>query len=549
MPEITETLSLWRSPLDKVALVEAHALSARQPVCAISYDENFSAMTIYNFGYYIIHYGPTADASLTKMLADMGGTSGGLAFIPQEQFMIDAAAFGVPDQCNFVSSGGGGATGSSGGSPFSHFFISSITASSSFLDCNTSGQSSGGVYFKGLAFQWKTGAFHDDTCIVAGVENVRAIRCTFTDCPQAFNANGVSCALEQCTISYTVSAAVGPNNTTAVVLRAPQCGVIGPGVLSQTSQSSPSGGATGCTCISIQGAKHALIANVQLYEWTIGVDFSQGGTGQTLAAQITNCEIECWQHALNIVSPNSSSTVAGIKITSCTLAKTSDSNNGDPIVKIDANLGNLHDITLLDCTVFCMASAITGQHGLSILGGMDIKVIGGTYSGNSSGGGAGIAIVGASGIQITDVQIIGANLRPSYPGSPNSQQWALLITNGSSLSGALVSGCDMTGYVSGAPVSVSGSPANLLIRDCPGYNDQNTTLMATTSQLTTGVSASSCNTPYYGPSVITYTSTAPVTLHIFGQTITASMGIIFLPNPYDSFYFSVRPGVFSWTGK
>lgn len=57
------------------------------------------------------------------------------------------------------------------------------------------------------------------------------------------------------------------------------------------------------------------------------------------------------------------------------------------------------------------------------------------------------------------------------------------------------------------------------------------------------------HTPYYGPSVIKYSSGSPVAIHVFGQAITASMGIIFLPNPYDNFYFSVRPGVFSWTGK
>lgn len=45
---MTEILSLWRSPLDKVALSQAEALRGRQPQCSIGYAEDFSAMTIYN---------------------------------------------------------------------------------------------------------------------------------------------------------------------------------------------------------------------------------------------------------------------------------------------------------------------------------------------------------------------------------------------------------------------------------------------------------------------------------------------------------------------
>lgn len=550
MRESADVLSLWRSPLDKVALSEARSLCDGQPKCSIAYNEDFSPMTIYNFGYYITKNGNQAESALVEMFGAM--SSGGLAFIPQQSFQIDTAKgpFDVPDQCNIVSSGGAGTAGPSGGTSFFHFMITSA-GSSTFLTCNPGTHSSGGIYLRGLGFQWVAPPAGDDTCIAAGVENVRAVRCTFTDCPIAFNANGLSCTLEQCTINYTVTHASGPNGTSAVILRMPECAVMGPGVFSQTSRKN--NGATGCTCISIQGAEHVVIANMQLYEWTIGVDFSQGPTGQTLASQITNCEIECWQHALNIKLPDSNSTAAGIKVTDCTLAKASDSDDGAAIVTIDASGGTLHDVTLLNCTVLNMAdaSAISGQYGLQISSGTDVKIIGGAYSNNSHAGGAGIAITPPVGAQVTDIQIINADLRPNYPAAPNqnSQQYALLVTNGSSLMSALVSGCDMTGYSPASPVSVSGSPTYLLITDCPGYNDQNTSLTATTTQLTSGVSASSSSTPYYGPSVITYSSTAPVTLHVFGQAITASMGIIFLPNPYDSFYFSARPAIFSWTGK
>ena len=58
MPEV---LSIWRLPLDKVALVEAQALSARQPQCSIGYNEYFNAMSIYNYGYYVDLYTNGAD--------------------------------------------------------------------------------------------------------------------------------------------------------------------------------------------------------------------------------------------------------------------------------------------------------------------------------------------------------------------------------------------------------------------------------------------------------------------------------------------------------
>lgn len=561
MAYINEITSLWRSPLDEIALAQAHALSDRQPYCTtIGYDEKFDPMTIYNYGYYIQNYPPTPTTALTQMLLIMGalnpyGAIGGLAFIPQENFPLSfsSGGFVVPDQTVFVGSGGGGPASPTGGTPFYHFTVTPGSSAMTLLQCNNTSHTSGGVYFRSLAFQWGTPGFAGDLCISAGMWNVRAIRCVFTDCPMVFKASGLSCALEQCTINYTVLSSVGPNNTTAVTLLGEQCAALGPGVFSQTSQAPGSNGATGCTCISIEGAEHSVIATMQIYEWTIGVDFSQtGGAGSTLHSNITNCEIECWQHALRIKGPGTGISVAGIKVTSCTLAKTSDSSDSHAVVSIDANGDDLHDITLLDCTVVNMApaSGLTSQYGLAIASGYDIKVLGGTYSNNSPTPtqGAGIAITGAA----TDVQIIGVNLQPSYAGAPNtnSQQYALLISGGPT--SVLVSGCDMNGYGSPSPVYVTGTaPTGLLITNCPGYNDRNTSLTAVSGTLTTGASAATAVAPYFGPSVLSYSNSTPVTLNVFGQSITASQGIVFLPNPYDTFYFTSAPISLTlvWTGK
>lgn len=561
----TEILSLWRFPLDCVGISEAHSLADRQPHCStIGYDEDFSAMTIYNFGFYITYHGPTADTALPKMFSDMSpgpNTYGGRAFIPQQNFPVHASSTGytVPDQCDIDGSGGGGALGSTLGSAFFHFIITPTggAGGSVFLNCTDAGggagHTSGGMYFRSLAFQWANTSYPKDTCISANVWNVKAINCTFTNCPIAFNAQALSCTLEQCTIDYNVSATQGPNNTKAVVLGMTQDGVIGPGQFAQTSQAS--GGATGCTCISIEGAEHALVSGMQILEWTTGVDFSQAQ--KTRFAHITNCEIECWQTAVNIQLPTgATNTTAGIKVTSCVLTKAEDSTDVvNPVVRIDTN-GNsnlllLNDIALIDCTVYNMALAplLSSPHGLLIAGGSNIKIIGGTYSNNGPYGGAGIAITGAC----EDVQIIGVNLQPSYPGAPNvnSQKYALLVS--SSPTGAvIVSGCDMTGY-SLSPVSVTAPQTKLFISDCPGYSDRNTSIQTTAPTSILGSSASSPGaggTPYFGPSVIIWSGTVTVTLHVFMQTITSNFGIVFLPSPYDSIYFSGgTPTHFSWIGK
>ncbi len=243
---------------------------------------------------------------------------------------------------------------------------------------------------------------------------------------------------------------------------------------------------------------------MQIYEWTIGVDLSLGAP--TVSLFIRNCEFECWATALNIQLPGNaaSAITSGVKVTSCTLAKASDSTDGSAIIVIDAQLplehntnAQLHDITLTDCTVINLAAEPpSGQYGLNIRSGTDIKVIGGTYSNNGSAGGAGIAITGSCG----DVQIIGANLQPTYPDAPNlnAQQFGLLVS-AIPAGSILVSGCDINGYTpSGtAAVEVTAPMPNngLFITNCPGYNDKNTACIPLPSQLTSLASGAACPNP------------------------------------------------------
>jgi hypothetical protein len=244
--------------------------------------------------------------------------------------------------------------------------------------------------------------------------------------------------------------------------------------------------------------------------------------------------------------------ITGVKVTSSMLSKSTTSTSSGPVVLIDAgNNGNgaLSDVTLLDCTVFNHAVSPGVQHGLEIIGGSNIKIIAGTYSNNGSGGGAGIAITGACG----DVQIIGANLQPTYLWAPNInyQTYGLLVSGGPTGT-VYVSDCDLTGYtMSGQQaVEVTGTPPQeLLIFNCPGYNDLSTPLNGGVPPMSS-TNAANCTTPYFGPSIFIFSNSSVVTLQVFGQNIAMSFGIIFLPSPYDNFYFTATtPTMFSWLGK
>ena len=155
-----ECLSLWRSPLDLVALSLAKSRGDGQPRCSIALDEDFHLMTIFNYWYYLSQPSATPSSALTAMFNAMNpgpyGGVGGLAFIAQETLPLpgtvtaSAAGFAVPDQCNLVGSGPGGA-GEAGGTPYYHFTIDYTIPDSLFLSC-TGDYTAGGKYFRSLAF-------------------------------------------------------------------------------------------------------------------------------------------------------------------------------------------------------------------------------------------------------------------------------------------------------------------------------------------------------------------------------------------------------------
>ena len=377
-----------------------------------------------------------------------------------------------------------------------------------------------------------------------------------SNCPTAFYAAGLSCGLTQCTIEYYVDS---PDSAVAVYLQGPECFVIGPGEFAQTSV--PKMGPTGCTAIALGGGsnpsgplEHGIVSYVHLSDWSYGINYNlqQGVYG----THVTNVEAECYMACVFMRPPGNSGKIYGEKYTACLLAKSHDSTDPTPVVLIDTNgatsSDNVNDIEFLNCTVIGDAQTPqSGQYCYQIISGSNIRIIGGTVSNAGNGNGsAGVAITQpASGAGPGRITILGTDLSAKYPQAkyPHSQQYALLIS--ATLSDTVtVDDCKMTGYTGGSPVQVTGTVGSyLFVRNCEGYNDLNTALNGAVAPLT-ATSAATSTTPYFGPSVVAFAG-ASGTVHAFGVPLALSAGVIFLPSPYDTIYFSSAPLIFSWIGK
>jgi hypothetical protein len=562
---MTEILSLWRSPLDKVGVCAAETLVDRQPRCQISYNEDFSQMTIFNYAYYVsaaMNNDPDValDAMLNAMKSNYYGNYGGVAFIPQQAYPTNQAypvkapvgGHTVWSQCNMIASGTGGTTTGAPPPAFFHFTITPQGGAlnpSTFLSCSGN-HTSGGQYFKGLSFQWGATTNTADTCILANTWNCRALECNFLNCPVAFDAAGLSCGLDRCTIQYNS----GPNGSgfsgfAAVRLRGSQCFAIGPGEFLQLSQLS--GGPTNTCCISFEsGLEHGVVRDLHISHWSYGITYAISSNNEIKYCDIANVEFSTYTTCIYMAPSTTNGKIYGQKYTSCTFSRDFSSINRGALVYIDAAGGGVNDVQFIACTAF------QGQgSGYELHSGSNIQIIGGTSAGNGTTGGAGIAITGTC----SPCTVIGVNLDATYPAaSGQAQQWAFLCS-GSPAYPVLLDNCSMHGYGSPGPVSVAGSPTDLRITNCPGYNDQNTTI-APTPPLNTDVSASNASTitggiNYYGPSLVIFTnSTSMLTVKINSVTpgwiVPANAFVtIYLASPYDTINFGHAVAAFSWIGQ
>jgi hypothetical protein len=610
---MSDLLSLWRSPLDRVAETKARELAARQPRCdypinlapvltnpqlddtvpiyhqadgngyqvalqsigeligggggpvVIGPATDFSALTIYNYATYgaLSSGGATVNATamLSMLTAAQTSPQGGLCIIPQFQYPIPASNFSVPYNTVMMATGQGG-FGAAAQSLY-HFNVQGDGT----LFTVTGPHNFGGTSFIGLSIAFNSAVSGTSTAIHADSGNVKMFRCSFNNTPIAVNFTGPG-GLSDCVIQYSNGpngfgpggAGLNGNEFAAVIMNSSQTFCQGPGEYLQAPQSGGGSPPTNTNCIGILNhSEHANIFGLHISHWSYGITYGMfgGASGGANYDMISNCEFSCWTTCV-YMQPPVGNMITGEKFTACTFVMDNGSTSVTPVFYIDTNgqpNQNIFDISLIGCTINQGL-----QHGLQINTGTFINVIGGTYSGNGNVttaggvGGAGIAITGACG----QVSITNANLGPGYtPMLARNQTWALLITS-SPTNRIFVNNCYMGGY--SQPVSVTGTPTNLFIINCTGYNDQNTLicnsggtnapLVATSASqgatLTNGVN-------YYGPSLVIFTTGAsPLTFHYnaSSQTVPANQYVtIFLASPYDTILFSAAPSAFNWFGK
>jgi hypothetical protein len=64
-----------------------------------------------------------------------------------------------------------------------------------------------------------------------------------------------------------------------------------------------------------------------------------------------------------------------------------------------------------------------------------------------------------------------------------------------------------------------------------------------------GLSASTCSTPYFGPSIVNFSNSSEIFVHIGGAMYLMSFGSIYLARPADLIAFNNPPSSFYWYGR
>ncbi len=146
----------------------------------------------------------TALSSLFAAMVAPAGLPGGTAWIPQYNYPVNASLVGltVPIQSIFqgLGTGGHGRAGTN-----VHFLINDTTSAGTFLSCSGV-HTSGGTFFKNLAFQWSDPEFAGDTVLFLQYQGNAVEDCTFLDCPTALYIRGLTTLVKHCEIYYNVLA-------------------------------------------------------------------------------------------------------------------------------------------------------------------------------------------------------------------------------------------------------------------------------------------------------------------------------------------------------
>lgn len=569
--------------------------------------------TVYNALDFGLSAGGSASGNSTALTSTFTAvlsapSKGGAVSVPEFGYQVESSSTGIQVPYNMILQGlGTSGLGQDGASDYFHFSINGTGSTSSgnafFATAVGAPHSSGGTLIQNLGFIWIGSANAADTCISLNSGwNVRATNCFFVSCPIVMNCDALVSGLDGSSIKYQAGA---PNNAVAVILQSPQCFAAGPGEYAQDAVNPSEGGGaagpTNCVAVMICGGplngEHCWVRDLHLSEFSYGVCFNTvnawGGTDFCTAALndsmplssgssdavVTNVECQAFVTAIYIQPKSDTDPIYGVKVSDSFLIKCQNSTDGHAIAYVDTNGGanqNVSDVEFVNCTIFSnvtTSGSNTGvpqnnQYGLQINAGDNLRVIGGrisnmgTKSTPQSDGTANIAITGAVGLVTIDAVNLSAAAAIATQQRPS--QWGLLVTG--DITGPInVSNCNFgtSGWGTSGPVSVTGtvSASNpLYITNCPGYNDQNTTIN-TLTHISTGTAYHAANqganggTSYFGPSFVMFTANnLGGTFQYNGgaaQSLVPNQVVcLTLASPYDTIEFNTHvPTTFAWIGK
>jgi hypothetical protein len=387
-------------------------------------------------------------------------------------------------------------------------------------------------------------------------QNVTCSRVFFADCPVAMymDNKALQCGLFDCTIQYSH----GPDNAIAVTMGGSENYVADCVFRQGTDGNPPAADAPkGCTAISI--APHGggiYVTDTQLADFDYGILIPGSNSENLTHACISNVHCTNGVNAVWI-APATGAFVWQVAFANCVFERTAPSapTTTTPGVYVDVSGGGtISDIFFNNCMAHDWAGA-----GLDINGGRDIVITGGRYGSNGSYNPSGSTI---GGITVTGraarVLIVGADCsgsilpyssQPQTP-TPTAQPYGISVK--ANVIDMQVRACDLTGNASGA-LYVSNAGTDLEVTDCRGYNDQTPVLNGNSAPgLSNPLSASTCSTPYFGPSSVAFSNplTQPLTVTVNGTTgFIMNFGDFYLSRPTDPVAFSGQPSKFAWIGK
>jgi hypothetical protein len=450
-------------------------------------------------------------------------------------------------------------------------FSINLSASGSFLTLMNF-NSGRGIRFENLRF---TFAGSPGTAITTShCQNITCREVYFHSC-QAFSTdpNSLQCGLVDCTIQYDGST----TGQTMVSLQGSEDFVRGCVIRNKAP-----GGASGCTGIAIGSNNGLFIDDVHVSDFDYGIMVTDGAVDSFIANTLINANV-C---AVQLKPSSSSHAVHDIGFSNCVFAETllgGTGNPGNSGMVISTNGGNDSNVTGI-LVNSCIAYG-WGRAGIEIDSGQNIVISGGQYSSNgqkSAALAAGIAIAGGSqitiaaadcsginefwqnngagavtqptGITINDsvesvagVLVDCCNLQGNFPNG------MLVAQSGSfTIETLLVRNCNVSGYTSySAAVKVTGTPTIVQVSGCAGYNDWDAVSVLLNGSIAplAPVSASTCSTPYFGPSIVNFANSTQIHVHIGGVAYLMSFGSIYLARPTDLIAFDSTPSSFAWYGR